>query len=288
MHHLVRDVFPERMSVSFEFFPPKEEQPIEPVLSTISTLRDKWNPDFMSVTYGAGGTNKGRNLELCAAIEKLSVPAVSHFTCIGNTREFIVDQLKALKENGIENILTLRGDLPAGWTGTNGDFSYAVDLAAFIKKTDPSFCLAGAISPEVHMRAKSLDHDIMYARRKKDAGVDFFMTQLFYDNDAFYRYRDRLYGAGADLPIDVGVMPVLKKDAIIKMTLMNGSAIPVELARIIGIYGDNPDDFKKAGMEYTVKHIADLVSNGIDGLHMFTLNKWEDVSEILTMAGVCF
>lgn len=282
----LRDVFAERMSVSFELFPPKDHQPIEPVIETLGEL-NKFKPDFVSVTYGAGGTNKGRNVEMCEAIVNSGTAAVSHLTCIGSTREYILDLLKELKSKGIYHILALRGDLPAGWEGTRGDFSYAVELVEFIKRNDPDFMIAAAIDPEMHVAAKSMNHDIMYARRKMDAGAEMFMTQLFYDNEAFYRYRDMLYTAGATLPIDVGVMPVLKKEATIKMTLSNGSSIPADLARIIGKYGDDPEGYRNAGIEYTVNQIADLVSHGVDGIHLYALNKYEDVSQIVRDAGLC-
>ncbi|NMA38005.1 MAG: 5,10-methylenetetrahydrofolate reductase, partial [Papillibacter sp.] len=234
----VTDIMKSRMAFSFEVFPPKKDMPMEPLLNTLDKLYE-FKPDFISCTYGAGGTNAGRNLEICSAIKLSgrSVP-VTHFTCIGNTKEGVRQQLNAYLDNGIDHILALRGDLPQGWEGTGGDFSYANELIAFIRKEYGSrFTVAMAGAPEKHIQANSFKEDITHLKMKQDAGADFIMTQLCFDVEAFARWRDMIRSAGISLPLDVGLMPVLNKDATIRMALsMNGCSIPRELAELISCF----------------------------------------------------
>ncbi|NLN97211.1 MAG: 5,10-methylenetetrahydrofolate reductase [Eubacteriaceae bacterium] len=281
----ITDIMDNRMTLSFEVFPPKMEQPVEPLLETLEHLY-KFNPDFVSCTYGAGGTNAGRNLEIVTAIQNSgkAIP-VTHYTCIGNTKEIISEELRNYLAAGVDHILALRGDYPPGATQTGGDFDFANELVAFIKENFPEFTIAVAGSPEKHVQASSLEKDIAHLRMKQDAGGDFIMTQLCHDVDNYIEWVDKIRSAGVYLPIDVGVMPVLAKDPTIRMALMNGSSIPKDLAEIIGRYGDNPEDFKKAGIDYTVNQIYQYMNAGIDGLHIYALNKWEDVTEILKQAG---
>lgn len=279
------NIFEERMTFSFEVFPPKVDQPIEPLLNTIGEL-NKFNPDFISVTYGAGGTNKGRQGEILAEIVKGGTNAMAHFTCIGNTRDFIVNALNEYKAMGVETLLAMRGDLPAGWEGTKGDFAYATDLIEFIKETDPSFDISAAYYPETHIDAVSPESDIMFLRLKQEKGATFGMSQLFFDNEDFYRFRDQAYAAGVVIPLCVGVMPVLQAASTQRMALSNGCAVPRAVARLVGKYGNSPEDFKKAGMEFTVEQIVDLVANGLDGLHLYSLNKAEDISQIIEATGI--
>lgn len=284
----VTDIMKSRMAFSFEVFPPKKDMPMEPLLNTLDKLYE-FKPDFISCTYGAGGTNAGRNLEICSAIKLSgrSVP-VTHFTCIGNTKEGVRQQLNAYLDNGIDHILALRGDLPQGWEGTGGDFSYANELIAFIRKEYGSrFTVAMAGAPEKHIQANSFKEDITHLKMKQDAGADFIMTQLCFDVEAFARWRDMIRSAGISLPLDVGLMPVLNKDATIRMALsMNGCSIPRELAELISRFYNDPEGFKKAGIDYTVRQIYDYISLGIEGLHIYSLNKHEDVSEIVNRTGI--
>ncbi|WP_303864228.1 methylenetetrahydrofolate reductase [Alkalibaculum bacchi] len=282
----IPQIMKERMSFSFEVFPPKEDKPIEPLLNTLDYLY-KFNPDFVSCTYGAGGTNAGRNVEICKAIKDSgkTIP-VTHFTCIGNSKEKIKRELQNYLDIGVDHILALRGDYPKGWEGTRGDFNYANELVEFIKVNFPQFIIAIAGDPEKHVECHSFDEDISHLRVKQDYGGDYIMTQLCHDVDQFQWWRDRLNKSGITLPIDVGVMPVLAKDPTIRMALSNGSGIPRDLAEVIGRYGENPEDFKKAGIEYTVKQIYKYMNAGIDGLHIYSLNKWEDVAEIITTSGI--
>ncbi len=282
----VTDIMDERMSFSFEVFPPKSEQPIEPLLDTLEQLY-KFSPDFISCTYGAGGTNAGRNVEICKSIQDSGkAVAVTHFTCIGNSKEKIKAELQGYLDIGVNHILALRGDYPKGQEGTGGDFAYANELVAFISENFPEFTIAVAGNPEKHFQADSYEADIAHLRVKQDAGGEYIMTQLCHDVDNYKWWVDAIRKAGVWMPIDVGVMPVLQKDPTIRMAVMNGSALPRDLAEIIGRYGDNPEDFKKAGKDYTIKQIYKYMNAGIDGLHLYSLNKWEDLADIINATGI--
>ena len=282
----ISEIMKQKMSFSFEVFPPKMDQPMDNLLDTLEHLY-VFNPDFISCTYGAGGTNAGRNVEVCRAIKKSgrTIP-VTHFTCIGNTKKGKKKSLQTYLDMGIDHILALRGDFPKGWEGTRGDFDYANELVAFIKKNFPEFCIAVAGNPEKHFQADSFEEDIAHLRVKQDAGADYIMTQLCHDVDQYKWWAEKIRKSGILLPIDVGVMPVLSKDPIIRMTVSNGSAIPRELAEIIARYGDNPEDFKKAGKEYTVKQIYRFINAGINGLHIYSLNRRKDITDILDESGI--
>ena len=275
-----------RMSFSFEVFPPKTDTGMANLRAAIDHYYP-FKPDFISVTYGAGGSNAGRHLEICdllAADGQTEVMA--HYTCIGNTREQITAALKEYQSLHMENILAMRGDLPAGWEGTQGDFSHADGLIKFIKNEFPDFCIAAACYPEKHIDASTFAADIAHLRSKQDNGAEFLMSQLCHDVDAFSAFVYRINEAGITIPVVLGIMPALDKDAIIRMTLSNGCSIPAKIAAIIGKYGDKPDEFKKAGIAYTVEQIFRFMEAGIAGLHIYTLNKWEDVETIMNQAGI--
>ncbi|MCR5482646.1 MAG: methylenetetrahydrofolate reductase [Clostridia bacterium] len=273
------------MSFSFEVFPPKTDQPLEPLLETLDELC-AFKPDFISCTYGAGGTNKGRNKEVCAAIADRAMTPMTHFTCIGNSKEDVERYIGEYVEMGMENVLALRGDFPEGWSETHGDFHHADQLIGFIKEKYPELCIGAACYPEKHIQASSLEKDIAHLRSKQDNGAEFLMSQICHDVDAYQLFHDKLRKAGVKIPIIVGVMPVLFKDGLIRMTLSNGCSIPKELAEIIGKYGDNPADFKKAGKEYTVNQIYKFINLGIDGIHIYSLNKYKDLADVIRAAGL--
>ncbi|MCL2127488.1 MAG: methylenetetrahydrofolate reductase [Treponema sp.] len=281
----IAELLQKKMTISFEVFPPKDSVPMDGILETLSRLY-QFKPDFISCTYGAGGSNKGRHMEVCAAVHKSGNLIMPHFTCIGNSREDITKSVNDYAEMGIENILAMRGDLPAGWEGTRGDFSYADGLIGFINSGFPQICIAAAGYPEKHIAAPSMESDIAHLLSKQDKGARFVMTQLCHDIPAFERYREKIRKAGVTIPVIAGIMPVLARDPIIRMTLSNGCSIPAELAAILGKYPDNPESFTKAGIEYTVAQIHRYIASGIDGLHLYSLNKWEKLTEILQSAGI--
>ncbi|MDR2771500.1 MAG: methylenetetrahydrofolate reductase [Clostridiales Family XIII bacterium] len=274
-----------KKTFSFEVFAPKPDKPLEPLMFTLSKLYG-FAPDFISCTYGAGGTNKGRSLDVCAAVKADGQEIMTHFTCIGNTRADVRDYIGKCADLGIENVLALRGDFPAGWEGTRGDFSYADELLSFFGAEFPQLCMAVAGYPEKHIAAESPEADIARLRVKQDKGAELVVTQLCYDVDAYLRYAERIRRAGVTLPVVVGVMPVLFKEPTIRTTIFNGCSIPAELASIFGKYGEDPDGFKKAGKEYTAGLLERFLRAGIDGLHIYTMNKHEDVGDIVRNAGI--
>lgn len=284
-HLKIAEVFKKRLSFSFEVFPPKNDQPIEPLLQTLSELY-RFEPDFISCTYGAGGTNKGRSKAVCESVKKSGHEIMSHFTCIGNTRSDIKTIIKEYTDMGLENVLAMRGDFPKGQQGTGGDFDHADKLITFLKAEFPNVCLAAAGYPEKHILASSFESDMVHLRSKQDAGAEFIMLQLCHDVDAYARFAERARKAGVTVPFVIGLMPILVKDPVIRMTIAKGCSIPQELAAIMGKYGDDSESFKRAGIEYTVEQMYRYINAGVDGIHIFTLNKYEDVAKIVLASGI--
>ena len=293
----------EKMLLSFELFPPKTEKGMANLPGTIEHLM-KYRPEYISCTYGAGGTNVGKNLDVCKMIQEAGTVPVTHFTCIGNTREGIKDQLQNYLDNGVNHMLALRGDLPFGWTGTGGDFKYATDLVAFVRKEfGDQIEIAVAGSPEGHISCRSLDADVAVLKQKQDNGADYIMTQLCWDMEQFKRWMDKIDRAGVTMPVDVGIMPILDQAATINMALSrNACVMPRELCELISKYWIFPNpfdkepfdaavdqkkaDFKKAGIEYTIKQIDEYRALGINGIHLYALNKWKDVTDIINASGI--
>jgi methylenetetrahydrofolate reductase (NADPH) len=260
-------------------------------------------PDYISCTYGAGGGNVGKNLEVLDAIKQKTI-GVTHFTCIGNTREGIRDQLQTYLDHGVDHILALRGDLPFGWTGTGGDLRYATELVKFIRDTfGDKFTIAVAGSPEGHIQCRSLEADISFLKQKQDEGADFIMTQLCWDMDQFRYWLDAIRAAGVTMPVDVGIMPVLDAAATINMALSrNGCVMPRPLCEIISKHWIFPNPFapgeseesiaakkaafKEAGLEYTIRLIDEYRVCGIQGIHLYALNKYEDVARLVAESGI--
>ena len=303
----VSEILETRNAFSFEVFPPKTDAGMEKlcgeggVLDKLYTL----NPDYISCTYGAGGTNVGKNLEVLKKIQTdgKCIP-VTHFTCIGNTKEGIKEQLQTYLDNGINHMLALRGDLPFGWTGTGGDLHYATELVKFVRQEfGDKFTIAVAGSPEGHIACRSLEADIAFLKQKQDNGADYIMTQLCWDMDQFRYWLDAIRAAGVWMPVDVGIMPILDQAATINMALSrNGCVMPRELCEIISknwIF-PNPFDkepfdadvegkkasFKEAGIEYTIRQIDEYRACGINGIHLYALNKYDDVARIAKEAGL--
>ncbi|MGI6737396.1 MAG: methylenetetrahydrofolate reductase [Anaerovoracaceae bacterium] len=281
----IGDLLREKMTFSFEVFPPKEEEPLEPLLETLDNLY-QYQPDFISVTYGAGGTNVGRSREVCRSILDSGHTVMTHYTCIGQSPEQITAGIRDYRELGLRNVLALRGDIPAGQQGTGGYFDHGDRLIRYIHEGFPDLCLGGAAYPETHVEARSDISDIAHLRSKQDNGASFLMTQLCYDVEAYERFVDRIRKAGVTLPVVVGVMPVLYKHGVLRMTMQNGCSIPRQLAALIGRYGENKEDFKKAGKEFTLNLIYEYMSRGIDGLHLYSLNKYRDLAEIINDSGI--
>ena len=303
----VPEILEERSAFSFEVFPPKTDVGMEKLCGEGGVLDHLYElrPDYISCTYGAGGTNVGKNLEVLDKIKKdgKAIP-VTHFTCIANTKEGIKEQLENYLAHGIDHMLALRGDIPFGWTGTNGDLHYATELVSFVRKEfGDKFSIAVAGSPEGHIACRSLDADVSFLKQKQDEGADYIMTQLCWDMDAFRRWMDKIRGAGIWMPVDVGIMPVLDAAATINMALSrNGCVMDRKLCEIISKnwifpnpFAPNESEesiaakkasFKEAGMEYTIRKIDEYRTCGIDGIHLYALNKWEDVTRLVKEAGI--
>ena len=297
------DAMREKMLLSFELFPPKTDKGMENLPGTIEHLC-KYKPEYISCTYGAGGTNVGKNMDVCKMIKDAGTIPVTHFTCIGNTAEGIKEQLQNYLDNGVDHMLALRGDLPFGWTGTGGDFAYATDLVAYVRKEfGDKIEIAVAGSPEGHIACRSLESDIAVLKQKQDNGADYIMTQLCWDMEQFKRWLDAIRTAGVTMPVDVGIMPILDQAATINMALSrNGCVMPRKLCEIISKnwifpnpFDKDPFDaavdekkaaFKEAGIEYTIRQIDEYRALGVNGIHLYALNKWKDVSEIIDRCGL--
>ena len=299
------ELMKERMLLSFELFPPKTEKGLQNLPGTIEHLC-KYRPDYISCTYGAGGGNVGANRQVCQMIKEAGTIPVTHFTVIKNTKEGMKEQMDQYLADGVDHILALRGDIPRGETTTCGDFQYATDLVKFIKDTyQDKFEIAVAGSPEGHISCRSLEADVAVLKQKQDNGADYIMTQLCWDMEQFKRWLDMIRKAGVTMPVDVGIMPILDMKATINMALSrNGCVMDRNLSRLISKYWIFPDpfdsnppfeddqreqkkeDFKKEGIEYTIRQIDEYRALGVNGIHLYALNKWKDVSEIIDRSGM--
>ena len=261
----------EKTVLSFEVFPPKATSPIETVYNTLEQLCDL-KPDFISVTYGAAGGAKSHCCEIASRIKNIhGIESVAHLTCISNTKNEIKNILNEFNDNGIENILALRGDIVPGQPRCT-DFKFASDLTAFIKSSSRNFDVCGACYPEVHSESSDEVEDILNLKKKVDAGASSLITQLFFNNNAYYSFLKRAKIAGINVPISAGIMPVVNKKQIEKMVSMCGASLPAKFAKIMQRYGDNPEAMRDAGIAYAVDQIVDLISNGVDGIHIYTMN----------------
>lgn len=278
----VAELFKNKRTVySMEVFPPKKAGSVETVYNTLYGLRGL-PVDYISVTYGAGGSEvqKNKTAEIASLIKKeYGIEPISHLTCVGSTREDIIDTLKMLKEIGVQNILALRGDMPAEGEPIMA-FPHASDLTKFINEFDPYFNVCGACYPECHVDAKNLDEDIENLKKKVDAGVTHLTTQLFFDNDIFYAFREKVEKAGITVPITAGIMPIVKKTQVERTVSMCGAGIPTKFARLISKYSDSPEALNQAGLSYCVDQITDLVANDVRGVHLYTMNNVETAKYI--------
>ncbi len=256
---------------SFEIFPPKKDGSIETVYNTLDELTDL-KPDFISVTYGAGGTQPGCSTREIVSIikEKYHTESIAHLTCVNSTKSDIDRVIEEFKAHGVENVLALRGDINPD-IEPKKEFPHACDLIAYMKeRSDLSF--SGACYPEGHPEAPSFDEDIANLKRKVDAGASHLMSQLFFDNDLFYGFLDKARAAGINVPIEAGVMPCINAKQIQRMVTMCGASLPHKFTRLIARYGDSPEAMRDAGIAYAVDQIIDLAANGVDGIHLYTMN----------------
>lgn len=280
---MIKDLFEKKQTLSFEVFPPKKDGEFEAafeVLDALGTLK----PDFISVTYGAGGSRSGKTVEIASYIQNtLQIDALAHMTCVGSRREDLLKVCRELEEKNIRHVLALRGDRPRDMTDEqfhSRDFAHASDMTAFLKEHS-SLHIAGACYPEKHYECFSMETDLQNLRRKQDAGAEFFITQLFFDNDAFYSFREKAAAKGIILPICAGIMPITSAKQLGTTISLSGSSVPKALADLIAAYGDSPEDMRRAGIDYAIRQIQDLQENHADGIHIYTMNKPKVAMEIV-------
>ena len=268
----MRDIFEDKKpSFTFEIFPPKGVGNLDGIYATVDALASL-APDLISVTYGAGGSSRDNTIDIASSIQnRYALTAVAHLTCVGSTLEEIDRILAELKRKGVHNILALRGDEVPGRERAHV-FEHASDLVAFIKEKEPDFNVIGACYPEGHTEAKTLAADIRNLKTKVDAGASELISQLFFDNALFYRFLERCEIAGINVPIEAGIMPVTNKAQIERMVTMCGATLPIKFQRAIAKYGDTPESMRDIGIAYAVDQIADLLANGVDGIHVYTMN----------------
>lgn len=286
----INDIFSEKKPVlSFEVFPPKKSENLERAKLTVAEI-SKIPVDYMSVTFGAGGTTASFTAEIAEFMQKtLDVTSLAHLTCVSLTKQQIHHTLEDLKGRGIKNVLALRGDIPAGSEFPIPDgYRYASELTEDIKKFG-GFCVGGACYPECHPDSENIDSDIDNLKRKVDAGADFLVTQMFFDNNAFYDFRDRCVKKGINVPITAGIMPLTNAKQIERMCVLSGGAsMPSSFVKIISKHIDNPGALRQAGIAYAVNQIIDLVSNDIDGIHIYTMNNPETAQSIVSAVNTMF
>ena len=269
---LISDIHKEKgKSLSFEIFPPKKDEQLKNIDETLSVLCEL-EPDFISVTFGAGGSsNCNRTIELAKKIKnEYHVEPVVHLTCLGYSKGEIDEFSKVLKAEGINNILALRGDKNPNLEPKD-DFEHASDLISYLKK-DHDFCMAGACYPECHPESDNRVNEMRNLKKKVDAGAEFLLSQLFFDNDKFYRFVDDCRIAGINVPVIPGIMPVIKAEQIKKMITMCGASLPEKFQKIISKYENSTEALFDAGMSYAISQIIDLMTNDIDGIHLYTMN----------------
>ena len=272
-----------KLHLSLEVFPPKKEEDFPNAYSVLDSL-SKLNPEFISVTYGAGGSNSKKTIEIASYIQNtLQLPSVAHLTCVGNTKQDILNVVEELKKVNVSRVLALRGDRPSYMTDEQfnaREFTYATDLVRFLKeKTD--FTLYGGCYPEKHFEAPSMEEDLKHLREKTDAGCGILISQLFFDNDFFYRFLEKAEKNGVKADFHAGIMPITTAKQLGTTVSLSGSSVPKKLADVIATYGDNPEDMRKAGIDFAISQILDLNSHGVNGLHLYSMNKPKTTTEIV-------
>lgn len=274
---------PGRCVISFEVFPPKTEEGVEKLMDSVDALY-ALKPDYFTCTYGAGGSTQNRTLQIAAAIhKKYGIPVASHLTCVGATRDELRAYLADARDQGVDYIVALRGDPPQGeskFTAVEGGLSYANELVEMIRAEFPEFGIAVAGYPEVHQEAVSADVDLANLIRKVETGADIVMTQLFYDNDDFFRFRDKCEAAGVDVPIVPGLLPVLSLKQVQRITSMCKAKLPKAFVEKLEQH-DDPEWQFKVGVEHATKQTQGLVDSGVAGIHYYVLNKVDATQQIL-------
>lgn len=281
---MIKDLFTNKKpTFSFEVFPPKKEDEFNGVYETLDTLSTLC-PDFISVTYGAGGSRSKKTAEIASYIQNtLHIDALAHMTCVGNRREDIDRVCEELADANVQHILALRGDRPAYMTDAqyeSRDFAYANELVSYLKST-ARFHMAGACYPEKHFEAMSKRADMARLKEKVAAGCDFLITQLFLNNDVFYEFQENCIANGITVPICAGIMPITSVKQVATTISLSGTSVPKAFSDLVAKYGEDPQEMRKAGIDYAIRQILDLKQYGADGIHIYSMNKPKTTAEIM-------
>lgn len=277
----IKDILASKeVTLSYEVFPPKKDKPFEPIVTAVDKLCEA-KPDFMSVTYGAGGGTGHNTVKIASHVQNdLGVTALAHLTCVSSTREQVAEAIEEIKAAGIENILALRGDIPQGGEYPVGQFyNYASELITEIKQHG-DFCIGAACYPEGHVECAHRAEDLENLKIKVDCGVDFMTTQMFFDNDIMYKFLYQAREKGITIPVIAGIMPITTAKQLETSVKLSGTHVPVRLANIVDKFGDKPEAMRDAGIAYATEQIIDLVANGVKGIHLYTMNKPEIAEKI--------
>lgn len=280
----IKELFKQKQpTISFEIFPPNKIYTLEKVYEVIDEL-SLLKPDFMSVTYGAGGSTRRNTVDIASKIKNINnIEALAHLTCIGATKKEIDEILKDLNKNNIENIMALRGDIPQECENKIGEFSHANDLIKYIKEYG-DFSIGGAFYPEGHQETNDL-LDLFNLKTKVDSGTDFLISQIFFENEKFYEFKEKLGKLNIKTPLIAGVMPITNGKQIRRITSMCGCSIPEKLKKILDRYEDNPIAMREAGIAYAMEQIIELISDDIAGIHIYTMNRVEASKKIMENIG---
>ncbi len=259
-------------SLSFEVFPPKTSDTFESVQKAVTEIA-ALKPSYMSVTYGAGGGTSEYTVQIAEDLLRQGIPPLAHLTCISSNKESVHRMLTKLKQSGIQNILALRGDIPQGQTMDNPTYHHASDLIEEIKRFDADFCIGGACYPENHPESANAQEDIENLKKKVVAGCQFLTTQMFFDNNILYNFMYRALRAGVNVPVVAGIMPVTNASQIKRICAISGNQLSQQFLRIVDRYGHDPLSMKQAGIAFATQQIVDLFANGINAVHVYSMNK---------------
>ena len=272
-----------KLSLSFEVFPPKTDTAFESVKHATEEIA-KLRPSFMSVTYGAGGGTSQYTLDIAKNIkEQYGVPTLAHLTCVSSTKETVRQKIGEIKAAGIQNVMALRGDIPAGLENADRstwDYQHAIQLVRELKESGADFCIGGACYPEVHPESVNQSEDIRYLKEKVDAGCEFLTTQMIFDNNLFYNFMYKIREAGITVPILPGIMPITNANQVDRAIKLSGSFMPQRFKSLVDKFGSSPAAMKQAGIAYATDQIIDLFANGITNVHVYSMNKPDVAAKI--------
>lgn len=282
---MLKSIFQSDKTVlSCEVFPPKRNDDMYTIFKTLDEIQT-YHPDFISVTYGAGGSTSKKTATIAAYIQNIcEIEALAHLTSVAMDEDFLRQMVHELNAKGVYNVLALRGDQPRDMSDEvfqNRHFKHASDIIPIIQDAaEKEICIAAACYPEKHPESATVEDDLTYLKKKADTGIDFFITQMFFDNEKFFEFRENARAHGIQTPITAGIMPITSAKQIGTSVQLSGSSVPTELSNLLAKYGDNPEDMQKAGIDYAIRQIEQLINNQVDGIHLYTMNKSDVTREI--------